>query len=60
MNSDPERFQSILNTQRVVRDIDQLHLIDDKGNLIQSASNSTYRKIEDRAITNTQMTNMKE
>ncbi len=50
MNSDPERFQSILNTQRVVRDIDQLHLIDDKGNLIQSASNSTYRKIEDRAI----------
>ena len=50
MKSDPERFQSILNTQRVVRDIDQLHLIDDKGNLIQSASNSTYKKIEDRAI----------
>ena len=50
MKSNPERFQSILNTQRVVRDIDQLHLIDGKGNLIQSASNSPYRKIEDRAI----------
>ena len=50
MESNPNRFQSILNTQRVVRDIDQLHLIDDKGNLIQSASNSPYKKIEDRAI----------
>ena len=50
MSSDPDRFQSILNTQRVVRDIDQLHLINDKGNLIQSASNSPYKKIEDKAI----------
>ena len=50
MKSNPERFQAILNTQRVVRDIDQLHLIDEKGNLIQSASNSPYKKIEDRAI----------
>ena len=50
MKSNPDRFQSLLNTQRVVRDIDQLHLIDNNGNLIQSASNSPYRKIEDRAI----------
>jgi len=50
MKSDPKRFQAILNTQRVVRDIDQLHLIDGKGNLIQSSANSPYRKIEDRAI----------
>ena len=50
MKSNPDRFQSLLNTQRVVRDIDQLHLIDNKGNLIKSASNSPYRKIEDRAI----------
>ncbi len=50
METNPDRFQSMLNTQRVIRDIDQLHLIDGKGNLIQSASNSTYRKIEDRAI----------
>ena len=50
MNLNPKKFQSILNTQRVIRDIDQLHLIDDKGNLIQSASNSFYKRIEDRAI----------
>ena len=50
MNSNPKKFQSILNTQRVIRDIDQLHLIDYKGNLIQSASNSFYKRIEDRAI----------
>tara|TARA_B100001173_G_scaffold311438_1_gene328714 strand:- start:995 stop:2770 length:1776 start_codon:yes stop_codon:yes gene_type:complete len=50
MKSNPDRFQSILNTQRVVRDIDQLYLIDEKGNLIQSASNSPYKKIDDRAI----------
>jgi len=50
MKINPKRFQSILNTQRVVRDIDQLHLIDGDGNLIQSANNSPYRKIEDRAI----------
>ena len=46
----PERFQSLLNTQRFVRDIDQLHLIDGKGNLIQSAINSPYKKIEDKVI----------
>ena len=48
--TEPKRFQSILNTQRVVRDIDQLHLIDSNGNLIQSAINSPYKKIENRAI----------
>ena len=45
-----KRFQSVLNAQRLVRDIDQLHLINDKGNLIQSSNNSPYNKIEDRAI----------
>jgi len=50
INLNPKKFQSILNTQKIVRDIDQLHLIDEKGNLIQSAANSKYRKIEDRAI----------
>jgi len=50
MKSNPERFQSILNTQRVVRDIDKLHLIDENGNLIQSATNSPYKKIDDRAL----------
>ena len=50
MKSNPNRFQSILNTQSVIRDIDQLHLIDGEGNLIQSANNSIYKKIDDRAI----------
>ena len=50
MKSNPARFQSILNTQRVIRDIDKLHLIDGNGNLIQSASNSPYKKIDDRAL----------
>ena len=50
MKSNPTRFQSILNTQRVIRDIDKLHLIDANGNLIQSASSSPYKKIDDRAL----------
>ena len=48
--SNPDRFQLILNTQRYLRDIDQLHLIDIEGNLIQSATDSQYKKIEDRAM----------
>ncbi len=48
--SNPDRFQLILNTQRYLRDIDQLHLIDSEGRLIQSAADSQYKKIEDRAM----------
>ena len=50
INDNPQRFQSLLNTQRVIRDIDQLHLINGNGDLIISAANSPYKKIEDRAI----------
>ena len=50
INDNPQRFQSLLNTQRLIRDIDQLHLIDGNGDLIISAANSPYKKIEDRAI----------
>ncbi len=49
-NSDPERYQIILNTQRFLRDIDQLHLINQDGKLLRSAANSDYKKIEDRAM----------
>ena len=45
-----DKFQLILNTQRYLRDIDQLHLIDDQGELIRSAADSDYKKIEDRAM----------
>ncbi len=48
--SDPDRYQVILNTQRFLRDIDQLHLIDQDGKLLRSAASSVYKKIEDRAI----------
>ena len=50
LKTNPERFQSMLNTQRVIRDIDKLHLIDSEGNLIQSAINSPYIRIDDRAL----------
>ena len=48
--NEPNRFQSFLNTQNIVRDIDQLFLINSKGDLIQSANNSKYSRIEDQAI----------
>ena len=48
--SDINRFKSFLNTQNLIRDIDQLHLINAKGDLIISANNSKYIKIEDQAI----------
>ncbi len=48
--TEPERFKKFLNTQNIIRDIDQLYLINSKGNLIVSANDSKYIKIEDRAI----------
>ncbi len=48
--NDPDRFQSLLNTQRIIRDIDELHLINANGSLLMSASNTLYTKIEDRAL----------
>ena len=48
--NEPKRFQSFLNTQNLVRDIDQLFLINSKGDLILSANNSKYARIEDQAI----------
>ncbi len=46
----PERYQLIINTQRYLRDIDQLYLINGEGKLVKSAGNQPYKKIEDRAI----------
>ncbi len=48
--SNPDRFQLIINTQRYLRDIDQLHLINEEGKLILSAAENKYKKIEDRAM----------
>ena len=48
--SDPDRFKSFLNTQNLIRDIDQLYLINSAGELIISANDYKYIKIEDQAI----------
>ena len=49
-HDNPERFKNIIDTQKLIRDIDQIHLIDSKGNLILSSSNSEYASIEKRAL----------
>ncbi len=48
--NDLNRFKSFLNTQNLIRDIDQLYLINSAGELIIAANNSKYIKIEDQAI----------
>ena len=49
-HDNPKRFKNIIDTQKLIRDIDQIHLIDSKGNLILSSSNSEYAPIEKRAL----------
>ena len=49
-HDNPKRFKNIIDTQKLIRDIDQIHLIDNKGNLILSSSNSEYIPIEKRAL----------
>ena len=49
-HDNPKRFKNIIDTQKLIRDIDQIHLIDNKGNLILSSSNSEYVSIEKRAL----------
>ena len=48
--NDPLRFKAFLNTQNIIRDIDQLFLINSKGDLILSANNSVYTRIENQAM----------
>ena len=50
LNDDKTNFQRFLNTQRLVRNLDQIHLIDSNKNLILSSSNSEYVQVEDRAL----------
>ena len=44
------RFQSLINTQRIIRDIDELHLLNSGGELLMSASNTSYAPIENKAL----------
>ena len=48
--TDPTRFKSFLGAQNLIRDIDQLYLINSAGELIISANDSEYIKIEEQAI----------
>ena len=41
-----DSFKRIMNTQRLVRNIDQIHLIDGRGNIILSSSNSICNHLE--------------
>jgi len=50
LNSDKTNFQRFLNTQRVIRNLDQIHLIDNKKNVIMSSSNTQYLPVSDRAL----------
>ena len=43
-------FKQIINTQRLIRNIDQIHLLDGKGNIIISSSNSKYVPVENKAL----------
>ena len=43
-------LQNFLNTQRLLRNLDQIHLIDESKNLLISSSLSEYVPIEDRAL----------
>jgi len=50
VNEDKTNFQRFLNTQRAIRNLDQIHLIDNKKNVIMSSSNTPYLPVEDRAL----------
>jgi len=50
LNSDKKNFQRFLNTQRLIRNLDQIHLIDNKKNVIMSSSITQYLPVSDRAL----------
>ncbi len=49
-NEDKKNFQRFLNTQRIIRNLDQIHLINSKKKVIMSSTNSGYVPVEDRAL----------
>ena len=48
----PKRFRNFLKTQKFIRNVDQIHLIDSSGNLIISTIDDykTFEKPEDKAL----------
>ncbi len=43
-------FQNFINTQRLLRGLDQIHLINSKKKLLLSSSNTKYIPVEDKAL----------
>ena len=50
LSNNKTAFQNYLNNQRVLRNLDQLHLINEKKELIMTAEGTDYIPIDDRAI----------
>ena len=48
--NDKNTFQNFLNTQRVLRNIDQIHLINSKKKVLMSSSTTEYLPIENKAL----------
>ena len=44
------QIQNYINNQRLLRGLDQIHIIDNKKKLLLTSSNSGYMPIEDRAL----------
>ena len=50
LSENKDAFQNYLNNQRLLRNLDQLHLINNKKELIMTAEGTEYIPIDDRAI----------
>jgi len=46
----PNQFKQYLNTQKILRNIDHLYLINNKGELILSADDGNYFPLEEKAL----------
>ena len=45
-----KNFQTYINNQRIIRGLDQIHIVDNNKNLIISSSNTGYLPVEDEAL----------
>ena len=50
LKKDNNKFKNFLNAQRLLRGIDQIHLIDSKKKILISSTNSKYIPIENEAL----------
>ena len=50
IQDDKKKFQNFLDTQRIIRNLDQIHLLDSNKNVIISSSTTGYIPVEDRAL----------